>query len=444
MGASGMSGTWHKAILLLISGLLIALMASNWAAPFFVLGLLTVNFHTLSAAVGSHNVRSGLLWASWILLPLLFFYLQLSGYVGVLGDAEHFSPVNTAWLLGFPFYLLSLLSINHDIQTGRMVRPAWIDYALYGAYFPKFISGPVEQPLLIQKLSSFRFAYDRERMETGIGWVILGIFCKYVVANYLGKNVDGSNADNALVILRTVCAFELQVYFDLGGYSFMAYGLSMMLGIDLTLNFKHPFFSSNIQTFWQRWHISLGRWFHEYIYRPLRALDPSSYFIKLALPVLIFLLSAVWHGQTLNFLIWGLWHGLAYLVYVRFLSNRQWPTALGLPLFVGVLVFGRMLFMETDSHHLLLKLTRLFTADAWHQGLSQLSATGLDVRSPEGFDLVVAATLSAGFLLAEYFNQVRAMPAYAIFRRPSAQWLLIAITLLLIEGSPQGFIYARQ
>ncbi len=439
-----MTGTWHKAVLLLVSGLFIGLVTSNWAAPFFVLALLTANFYTFSAAFRYRYARQCMLWASWIVIPAIFFFLQLSGFVGVLGDGAHFSAANTVWLLGFPFYVLSLLSINHDIQTGKLVRPAWIDYALYGVYFPKFISGPVEQPRLIEKLTNFRFAYDRERFGTGIDWVILGVFCKFVVANYLGKNVDGENAVDALVIFRSVCAFELQVYFDLGGYSFMAYGISMMLGIDLTLNFNHPFFSSNIQSFWQRWHISLGRWFHEYVYRPVRSMDPASPTVKLALPVLVFLLSAVWHGQTLNFLVWGLWHGLAYLAYVQFLSRRQWPVALGLPLFIGVLLFGRLLFMESDSHHLLLKVTQLFSVDAWSLGLAQLNVSGLDVRSSDGFDLVVAAVLSGGFLIAEYVNQRKAMPAYAIFRRPAAQWLLVVISLLLIEGSPRGFIYARQ
>jgi len=234
------------------------------------------------------------------------------------------------------------------------------------------------------------------------------------------------------------------VYFDLGGYSFMAYGISQMLGIDLTLNFNHPFFSSDIQAFWQRWHISLGRWFHQYIYRPLRALDPSSTMVKMALPVLVFLFSAVWHGQTLNFLVWGLWHGLVYLAYVRFLSGRRWPIAIGLPLFIGVLVFGRLLFMESDFHRLLLKITRLFSMEAWSEGVAMLNSVRLDARSSDGFDLVVAVTLSCGFLIAEYVNQRRGMPAYAIFRRPAAQWLMIVIGLLLVEGSPRGFIYARQ
>ena len=444
MGISRMSGTLHKSILLLASGLFIARITSNWAAPLFVLALLTVNFYTLAAAFRFQNAQRCMLWASWILIPAFFFALQLSGYVGVLGDSSQVSYANAVWLLGFPFYVLSVLSINHEIQTGRMARPAWIDYALYGVYFPKFLSGPVEQPHLVEKLRNFRFAYDRERFESGIGWIVLGFFCKFIVASYLYKNVDGENSDNALVIFKSVCAFELEVYFDLGGYSFMAYGISKLLGIDLTLNFNHPFFSPDIQVFWQRWHISLGRWFHEYIYRPLRALDPSSSLIKLVLPVLVFLFSAVWHGQTLNFLIWGLWHGLVYMTYVRFLSRRKWPAGLGLPLFIGVLLFGRLLFMESDSHHLLLKVTHLFSLDAWREGIALLGASSFDVRSSDGFDLAVAIALSAGFLIAEYFNQRLALPAYAIFRRPTAQWLLIALSLVLIEGSQRGFIYARQ
>lgn len=440
----GDSNTPHQALLLALSLVVIGLLGQSVWTPLFVTSLLTVDYLTLACATARPALRRVLLWANWTLLPLGFFALQLSGYIGVLGDSAFFAPMHAAWLLGLPFYILSMLSINHEIQAGKMARPPWLDFMLFGAYFPKFLSGPVEHPALLQQLRRFRFRYRPEAFANGCDWLILGAFCKFIVAYYLSRNVYGPQAQTAGEILQSVMAFELQVYFDLAGYSFMAYGISAMLGLELTLNFKHPFFSGNIQSFWQRWHISLGRWFHTYVHTPMRQRAPDSLVAVLGLPVLVFLLSAAWHGQTLNYLVWGLWHGLAYLVYVRFLKGRPWPLWLGLPALLLVLLFGRFLFMESNFHFLVQKLERLFTAQAWAQSWAALQALQFDIGLRAHYDLLVAVVLSAGFLLAEYRNQRLALPAYGIFRRPSAQWLMIAIGLMLLEGSPKGFIYARQ
>lgn len=438
------SGHLHKSLLLTFSLLVILLLSQSWMTPLFVLSLLTLSYVTLAQSHATPKVRRILLWANWTVLPLGFFALQLNGYVGVLGDTLSFSSSNAIWLLGLPFYTLSILSLNHEIQTGRMPRPDWIDYALFGIYFPKFLSGPVEQPALLAKLREFRFSYDRTRFDTGCDWIILGAFCKFIVAYYMSRNVHGLVVYDVPTIALSTVAFELQVYFDLAGYSFMAYGISKLLGIDLTLNFNHPFFAGNIQTFWQRWHISLGRWFHQYVHTPLRAASPNSYWVKMLLPILVFLLSAVWHGQTLNFLVWGLWHALAYVVYVALVKGRHWPAWLAFLGMLIVILFGRFLFMESNFHILILKLERLASWDAWLEGFSGLPWTQFDIRKRTCFDLLVAVALCAGFLFAEWRNQRKGLAAYAIFRSATAQWLMIVIALMLLEGTPKGFIYARQ
>lgn len=439
-----MSGHLQKTLLILLSLLAIALISQNWVTPVFVMALLSANYFLMAGRLALPHGEKVLLWANWIVLPLGFFLLQEYGYVGVLGNNLGYGSVNAVWLLGLPFYTLSILSLNHEIQTGKMLRPSWTDYVLFVIYFPKFLSGPVEQPGLVARLANFRFSYARSRFDSASEWIILGVFCKFVIAYYLSKNVHTLEMRDLPTIVLSVVCFELQVYFDLAGYSFMAFGLSRLLGLELTLNFNHPFFSGNIQSFWQRWHISLGRWFHQYVYTPLRALDPHSTALKLMLPLLVFLLSAMWHGQTLNFLVWGLWHGLAYLVYVRLLSARHWPAWTGLPALLLVLLFGRFLFMEANFHYLMLKLTRLLSWSAWQEGWGTLWELHFDIRSHACVDLLVAFLLSAGFLWAESRNVRQGRPAYAIFRDARVQWLMVVLALLLLEGAPKGFIYARQ
>ena len=445
LGFSHWSDCSHKALLLLMSMGVIALLGGSWVTPVFVVALLTVNYYTLAGHFAPPLATRVLLWLNWSVLPLGFFALQSYGYVGVLGDSSPAgSSANAVWLLGLPFYTLSILSLNHEIQTGHMSRPHWLDYVLFGVYFPKFLSGPVEQPAFMAQLSAFRFQYSRASLGAGCDWILLGAFCKFVVAYYLSRNVHAQEDQHVLTMVQSVIAFELQVYFDLAGYSFMAYGISTVLGLELTLNFNHPFFAGNIQSFWQRWHISLGRWFHQYVHTPLRAMGPRMGVVQWLLPILVFLLSAVWLGQTLNFLIWGLWHGLAYLVYVRWLRRRPWPAWLGLLTLVLVVLFGRFLFMESDFHFLIVKLQRLLSWHAWQAAFSGIPGAGLDIRQAATADLLVALVLSTGFLCAEWRSQRLGLGAYALFRRPNAQWLMIAIALLLIEGAPAVFIYARQ
>lgn len=435
---------WQKVLLVVASLGFIGLMSQSLATPTFVMVVLTVNFFTLAQSHNSPGWRQALLTINWGALPFGFYLLQTRGWVGVLSGNASSLSLNMVLFLGFPFYILSILAFNHDIQTGKIQRPSALDYILYGVYFPKFLSGPVEPPAFLQKLSEFRFVYDAKRWETGFDWVVLGMFCKFIVAQYLSRNVYWLEMHDLPKILLSVCAFELQVYFDLGGYSFMAYGVSRMLGLDLTLNFNHPFFSGDIRAFWQRWHISLGRWFFHYVYTPLRSLGPSSEFMKLSLPILIFLLSAVWHGQTLNFLVWGLWHGLAYSAYVKLCSRFKWPGIVGLLSILGVLLVGRMLFMETTFPYLLKKIDRLSDLGAWSDLFSRPWISQFDLGEPACINLVFATVLSGIFLAAEYRNQRLGLPPYAIFRRPWGQWLMIVAGILLIEGSPTGFIYARQ
>ena len=445
LGLSHLSGCSHKALLLVMSMGVIALLCGSWLTPVFVLALLTLNYYILAGNFAPPMASRVLLWLNWSVLPLGFFALQSYGYVGVLGDTSPVgSSTNAVLLLGLPFYTLSILSLNHEIQIGRMLRPSWLDYVLFGIYFPKFLSGPVEQPAFMAQLSAFRFKYNRARLGAGCDWILLGAFCKFIVAYYLSRNVHTQEYHHVLTIVQSVVAFELQVYFDLAGYSFMACGVSTILGLELTLNFNHPFFAGNIQSFWQRWHISLGRWFHQYVHTPLRAMGPKMVWVQLLLPILVFLLSAVWHGQTLNFLVWGLWHGLAYLTYVRWLRGRTWPAWLGLLTLLSVLLFGRFLFMESDFHFLMVKLHRLLSWRAWQEDFSGFDGAGLDIRQAATADMLVALVLSTGFLWAEWRSQRLGLGAYALFRRPRAQWLMIAIALLLIEGAPTVFIYARQ
>ena len=436
--------SWHKTLLAAASFGFIGLVSQSWATPVFVLAVLTVNFCTLSQSLQNIHWRRALLVANWSVLPGGFYLLQTQGWVGVLsGDAAGLSA-NMALFLGLPFYILSIIALNHDIQTGKIQRPHIQDYILYGVYFPKFLSGPVEQPSFLKKLSDYRFVFDAQRWESGFEWVILGMFCKFIVAQYLSRNVYWLEMHDLPKILLSVCAFELQVYFDLGGYSFMAFGASKMLGLDLTLNFNHPFFAGDIRTFWQRWHTSLGRWFFQYIYSPLRSIGGSSEFIKISLPILIFLVSAVWHGQTLNFLVWGLWHGLVYTLYVKICSRFKWPGAVGLLSLLTVLMIGRLLFMESTFPYLLLKINRLLDPVAWQALFSTSLVSNFDLSEPACVDLLFALLLCGVFIAAEYWNQRHNLQPYAVFRRPWGQWLMIVAGIVLVEGSPTGFIYARQ
>jgi alginate O-acetyltransferase complex protein AlgI len=222
--------------------------------------------------------------------------------------------------LGISFFTFHALSYVIDVyrKEVRALRSP-IDFALYIAFFPQSIAGPiVRYHDLAGQLRERNITHDR--WASGVSQFIFGLAKKMLIANTLAGPADaifalpGAALTCGLAWLGAVC-YTLQIYFDFSGYSDMAIGLARMFGFEFKANFDYPYRSRSITEFWRRWHISLSSWFRDYLYLPLGGNRRGVVRTYVNL-VLVFFLCGLWHGASWAFVVWGLYHG-AFLVIER-------------------------------------------------------------------------------------------------------------------------------
>ena len=234
--------------------------------------------------------------------------------------------------LGISFFTFQQISFLVDSYRGELDTVSFLDYALFVSFFPQLIAGPIV--IHEEMLPQFeRIGKDdrssEERTEIfikGIYVFVLGLAKKILIADTFGRAVDlafsNVNGINGLESLLTILFYSLQLYFDFSGYCDMAKGIAGMFGMRIANNFNSPYKAVNIVDFWKRWHITLSRFFTKNIYIPLGGNRKGelrmylNYFI-------IFFLSGIWHGAGWNFVLWGLMHGVLYIITKWWMKQKQ-------------------------------------------------------------------------------------------------------------------------
>ena len=220
--------------------------------------------------------------------------------------------------VGISFYTFQTLSYTIDVYKRRRdPERDIVKFALYVAFFPQLVAGPIERSTRLLPQFDRIATFDYDRVTNGLKLMVWGYFLKVVIADNLAVHVDrvyGSPESFAgpSLMLATIL-FGYQIYGDFAGYSAIAIGAASVLGIDLMKNFDRPYASRSVREFWRRWHISLSTWFRDYVYFPLggnRAGGRSLHFRNL---MIVFLVSGLWHGASWTFVAWGALHG-AYIV----------------------------------------------------------------------------------------------------------------------------------
>lgn len=223
--------------------------------------------------------------------------------------------------IGFSYYMFQAMGYLIDIQKGRTkAQRNIIFFALYMCYFPKFVSGPIEREAefstRLQKLKEVKFRNER-RMSEAFGYILYGYFMKLVVSDNLGRFVPKLFGEfgqhGSLWLLLGSLSYTMQLYCDFAGYSALAVGVSKIFGIDLMQNFTAPYMSVGISDFWRRWHRSLSFWLRDYVYIPFGGNRKGKPRQCLNI-MIVFILCGIWHGNTLNFLVWGLLHGVCSVI----------------------------------------------------------------------------------------------------------------------------------
>jgi len=219
---------------------------------------------------------------------------------------------------GISFFTFQALSYTIDIYRGKITEhTSLLDFALFVSFFPTILSGPIEKARnLLPQIRTYFFPTLADIIQGGCIF-IWGLFKKVVIADRLAYYVDwvydSSQYVSGSTLAVAAIGYSIQIYCDFSGYSDMALGIAKCLGFNITKNFKHPYFSRTFKDFWRKWHISLTSWFTEYVYFSLggsRVRLKTRWIFNIST---IFILSGIWHGAALNFIIWGLLHAFYYL-----------------------------------------------------------------------------------------------------------------------------------
>lgn len=238
-----------------------------------------------------------------------------------------YSLLNSLFVpIGMSFYTLQAMGYLIDVYR-KKIEPEknLIKYALFVCFFPTVMSGPIQRATgLLKQIKEGRdFEYSKAR--AGLYYLLKGYLLKFVIANQLNVMVNyayGSyESMPGATLLWATALYAIQLYCDFAGYSALAIGTSKMLGFDLDENFSQPYFATSIKDFWRRWHISLSSWLKDYIYISLGGNRRGKYRTYINL-MITFLVSGLWHGSGLNFLVWGALHG-SYQIAESIIPKRS-------------------------------------------------------------------------------------------------------------------------
>lgn len=295
---------------------------------FFLLGTVTVSYLLALALDSARDVFRKKLYLFIGILALIgvLALLKYSGFIIEIAGLP--SPAIQFMLpVGISFYTFQTLGYLIDIYRGKYPAERHFGYyCLFVSFFPQILSGPIGRgDVLLPQLKKER-TFDIYQASYGMKLMAVGYFKKLVVAGLLAPTVDKiyDNPESyvGLVYIIATFMFALQIYCDFSGYTDIAIGCAKLFGMELSENFKTPYFSRSIKEFWSRWHISLSTWFRDYLYIPLggNRVGKIRHCFNL---MLTFLVSGLWHGAGINYILWGGIHGFYQIIETISGKNKK-------------------------------------------------------------------------------------------------------------------------
>jgi len=229
--------------------------------------------------------------------------------------------------VGISFYTFQSMSYTIDVYRNKIkVEHSFVKFALYVSFFPQLVAGPIERAGSLLPQFDKKFNFEYKRVTDGLKLMFWGFFQKLVIADNMARFVDivYNNPENyyGWDIILVTFFFAIQIYADFSGYTDIARGAAKVMGYNLMINFKRPYFASSIKEFWQRWHISLSTWFKDYVYISLGGSQHGQFKWFYAIAI-TFVLSGLWHGAKWTFILWGAYHAILYLSENIFLKKQK-------------------------------------------------------------------------------------------------------------------------
>lgn len=373
----------------------------------------------ISKAEGKKIISSLWMWSAIGIILLILSFFKVKNAYGEAGLIKLHFPQDWAvpaagWVVpvGLSYLIFQMISYLVDVWRGSLpAEKNFIRLATYLLFFPKLISGP-----MIRYKS---FALQLETLNPSFGEIaagfrrfLAGFIKRVLLANQLALMVDAIfNLPSANIAPRfawlALIAFALQIFFDFSGYTDMAIGLGLMIGIRLPENFNFPYISQSISDFWRRWHMTLSSWFREYVFFPLerRRFRWGGQQINI---LIVFLLIGLWHGFKSTFLIWGLLHGFAVAVeslgFERLLSRIWQPIR---HLYTLMIILAGWVFFRSNTLEFSLEFFRRLAGDT-----SGLTMIPFSISRPmpliePSFMLALAAGILFSLPILSLWNRMR-------------------------------------
>ncbi len=344
---------------------------------------------------------------------LLFFSVSITGLLHITATQNGmFNERPNLWLYGLSFFSLSWALSNFQ-QKRILFSNVWV----FGNPL-LLITGPI-----ITKYNSISHIQFKRRWNHYSPFVLIGIFFYQVISLPLVPYFELKHFPGWINLLVLGVIFEVFVYFNFAGLSLLVYGLMGLMGLDVPLNFRQPFSSRNLLDFWKGWHISISTVLKTLFYEPTKKRFSSTVAI-----FVVFICSALWHGVTINFLVWGLVHGLAYFV-TKIILQRRTSKIVTVFVMILTLILARILTIQTEFSNLCGNLT---TDD--FKAPFILSNGKLALLS-----LILGMMIMASEFIF-YKQSVFKNRRYKFLRIPGTLFIVFVITLMLLHKS--GVAYA--
>ena len=348
--------------------------------------------------------------------------------------------------IGISFYTFQGLSYIVDVyKKDAKVCRSFVDFATYVCLFPQLIAGPIVRYTTIEdELKNRTHSFDK--FAYGVNRFVVGLAKKVILANNLGMIVDimtKSNEKSVLSYWMVAIFFSLQIYYDFSGYSDMAIGLGRMFGFDFLENFNYPFISKSIKEFWRRWHISLSSFFRDYVYIPLggNRVSRGRWIFNL---LIVWSLTGLWHGDSWNFILWGLYFAILLIIENLFLQNilSKLP-ALIQHIYAKFFIIISFVIFNNEN-----------IKDLWSSLYNMFNFRGLDLYNDfstyylKSYTVllivsVIGATPILKNIIQKINKNVTGQKVISTINSILNIVLLVVVTAYLIDGSFNPFLYFR-
>lgn len=418
-----------------------------------LLGGLTLASYYLGQAI--HTTPRARLWA-WVSIGLnvgvLLFFKHVNFFLAQI-------PLTAGWQIllpiGLSFYAFQAIAYTTEIYRKKLTPAPLLELALYLAFFPKLIAGPLARPAqFFSQLQALPAQPPLAKFGPALELIVLGLFKKLVIADSLAVLADtafraadyplGAGAFPTPLFIQGFYLYAFQIFTDFSGYTDLARGSALLLGFELPENFQQPYLAVTLGEFWNRWHMSLTQWFREYLFFPLSRLllqRLGRERMQLAQMVANFctmLLIGWWHGAAWTFVAWGLWHGL-WITAERLLNFRPtqaWLRGVGWVVTFHLVALGWVLFRANSLASALHFAWGLVAFEQMYWLPYYLPSVAVTALLVLGIELATAQQWLARPLLAQHLKPVVLVAAGVCV-------LVLAILSLARGTNALPFIYGQ-